>query len=191
MIGHCGGLRGSQTIGDYVLAHAYLRDDHVLDEALPTEIPIPPIAEVQVALNRAAEIVTGETGEVLKRRLRTGTVVTTDDRNWELRYSSSALRFNQSRAVAIDMAMRNRVREAAVMHREAMAVERRRAESGPAGPLNRPRTASFNVPVAHPAGAPVTHAPPPNPGAHPTIGSNPMKTPTHPLPAKKDEKKKS
>jgi AMP nucleosidase len=103
MIGHCGGLRGSQTIGDYVLAHAYLRDDHVLDRALPPEVPIPPIAEVQVALNRAAEIVTGETGETLKQRLRTGTVVTTDDRNWELRYSSSALRFNQSRAVAIDM----------------------------------------------------------------------------------------
>jgi AMP nucleosidase len=103
MIGHCGGLRGSQTIGDYVLGHAYLRDDHVLDEVLPPEIPIPPIAEMQVALNRAAEIVTGETGEILKRRLRTGTIVTTDDRNWELRYSSSALRFNQSRAVAIDM----------------------------------------------------------------------------------------
>ncbi|MFZ5729396.1 MAG: AMP nucleosidase [Pseudomonadota bacterium] len=103
MIGHCGGLRGSQTIGDYVLAHAYLRDDHVLDDVLPPEIPIPPIAEVQVAMNRAAEIVTGESGEVLKRRLRTGTVVTTDDRNWELRYSLSALRFNQSRAVAIDM----------------------------------------------------------------------------------------
>ncbi|MBU0669234.1 MAG: AMP nucleosidase, partial [Alphaproteobacteria bacterium] len=26
MIGHCGGLRPSQKIGDYVLAHAYLRD---------------------------------------------------------------------------------------------------------------------------------------------------------------------
>jgi AMP nucleosidase len=103
MIGHCGGLRGSQTIGDYVLAHAYLRDDHVLDGVMPPEIPIPPIAEVQVALTRAAENVTGETGEILKRRLRTGTVVTTDDRNWELRYTSSALRFNQSRAVAIDM----------------------------------------------------------------------------------------
>ncbi len=103
MIGHCGGLRGSQTIGDYVLAHAYLRDDHVLDGVLPPEIPIPPIAEVQVALGRAAEQVTGEAGELLKRRLRTGTVVTTDDRNWELRYSSSAIRFNQSRAVAIDM----------------------------------------------------------------------------------------
>jgi AMP nucleosidase len=103
MIGHCGGLRGSQKIGDYVLAHAYLRDDHVLDKVLPPEIPIPPLAEVQVALNSAAEQVTGETGEVLKRRLRTGTVVSTDDRNWELKYSTSALRFNQSRAVAIDM----------------------------------------------------------------------------------------
>jgi AMP nucleosidase len=29
--------------------------------------------------------------------------VTTDDRDWELRLSTSALRFNQSRAVAIDM----------------------------------------------------------------------------------------
>jgi len=103
MIGHCGGLRGSQKIGDYVLAHAYLRDDHVLDKVLPPEIPIPPLAEVQVALNTAAERITGETGEVLKRRLRTGTVCSTDDRNWELKYSSSALRFNQSRAVAIDM----------------------------------------------------------------------------------------
>jgi len=103
MIGHCGGLRGSQTIGDYVLAHAYLRDDHVLDEVLPPDIPIPSIAEVQRALYDAAKLVSGESGESLKRRLRTGTVVTTDDRNWELRFTSSALRFNQSRAVAIDM----------------------------------------------------------------------------------------
>lgn len=103
MIGHCGGLRGSQIIGDYVLAHAYLRDDHVLDDVLPPEIPIPAIAEVQLALEAAARQVTGENDTTLKRRLRTGTVVTTDDRNWELRYTHSALRFNQSRAVAIDM----------------------------------------------------------------------------------------
>ena len=103
MIGHCGGLRPSQTIGDYVLAHAYLRDDHVLDDVLPTEIPLPAIAEVQQALYDAAAQVTGEEPQSLKRRLRTGTVVTTDDRNWELRYSQSAVRFNQSRAVAIDM----------------------------------------------------------------------------------------
>jgi AMP nucleosidase len=103
MIGHCGGLRATQTIGDYVLAHAYLRDDHVLDDLLPVEIPIPAIAEVQQALYDAAERITGETGDLLKRRLRTGTVITTDDRDWELRFTLSARRFNQSRAVAIDM----------------------------------------------------------------------------------------
>ena len=103
MIGHCGGLRPSQTIGDYVLAHAYLRDDHVLDDVLPPEIPIPAIAEVQQALFDAAVERHRRGRGQLKRRLRTGTVVTTDDRNWELRYHPSALRFNQSRAVAIDM----------------------------------------------------------------------------------------
>ena len=81
----------------------HLRDDHVLDDVLPVEIPIPAIAEVQQALYRAAEMVSGETGDDLKRRLRTGTVVTTDDRNWELRYSRSALRFSLSRAVGVDM----------------------------------------------------------------------------------------
>jgi len=103
MIGHCGGLRPSQTIGDYVLAHAYLRDDHVLDDVLPNEIPLPAIAEVQNALFDATTAITGEDEDSVKRRLRTGTVVTTDDRNWELLYAASALRFNQSRAVAIDM----------------------------------------------------------------------------------------
>jgi AMP nucleosidase len=103
MIGHCGGLRPSQSIGDYVLAHAYLRDDHVLDDVLPPEIPLPAIAEVQQALFDAAITVTGEDEDSLKRRLRTGTVVTTDDRNWELRFAASGVRFNQSRAVAIDM----------------------------------------------------------------------------------------
>ncbi|WP_066796120.1 AMP nucleosidase [Sphingomonas soli] len=103
MIGHCGGLRPSQRIGDYVLAHAYLRDDHIMDDVLPPEIPIPAIAEVQMALARAAETVSGQSGDELKRRLRTGTIVTTDDRNWELRYSTTALRFSLSRAVGVDM----------------------------------------------------------------------------------------
>ena len=103
MIGHCGGLRPTQKIGDYVLAHAYLRDDHVLDPVLPPEIPLPAIAEVQQALAGAAEEVSGEHGSDLKKRLRTGTVVTTDDRNWELRYTQSARRLSLSRAVGIDM----------------------------------------------------------------------------------------
>ncbi len=103
MIGHCGGLRESQRIGDYVLAHAYLRDDHVLDPVLPPEIPLPAIAEVQQALAEAAESVSGTGGADLKKRMRTGTIVTTDDRNWELRYTHSARRFSQSRAIGIDM----------------------------------------------------------------------------------------
>jgi len=103
MIGHCGGLRQSQRIGDYVLAHAYLRQDRILDTLVPPEIPIPALAEVQVALQQAAAQVTGETGEALKARLRTGTVMTHDDRNWELRWTLERKRINLSRAIAIDM----------------------------------------------------------------------------------------
>jgi AMP nucleosidase len=103
MVGHCGGLRQSQRIGDYVLAHAYLRQDHILDSTLPPDIPIPALAEVQVALQEAAALVTGETGEALKARLRTGTVLTHDDRNWELRWTKERKRINLSRAIAIDM----------------------------------------------------------------------------------------
>ena len=103
MIGHCGGLRPSQPIGDYVLAHGYLRRDRILDDLVPPEMPVPALAEVQVALQEAAGRVTGERGEALKRRLRTGTVVTYDDRNWELRWSQERRPINLARAVAVDM----------------------------------------------------------------------------------------
>ncbi|MCB1380132.1 MAG: AMP nucleosidase [Alphaproteobacteria bacterium] len=103
MIGHCGGLRQSQRIGDYVLAHAYLRQDGILDSLVPPEIPVPALAEVQVALQDAAAAITGERGESLKQRLRTGTVVTNDDRNWELRWTQERRRINLSRAIAVDM----------------------------------------------------------------------------------------
>jgi len=103
MIGHCGGLRQTQRIGDYVLAHAYLRQDRILDSLVPPDIPIPALAEVQVALQDAAALVTGEKGAALKQRLRTGTVVTNDDRNWELRWTKERMRINLSRAIAVDM----------------------------------------------------------------------------------------
>jgi hypothetical protein len=45
----------------------------------------------------------GARGEALKRRLRTGTVVSYDDRNWELRWSQERRRINLSRAIAVDM----------------------------------------------------------------------------------------
>lgn len=104
MLGHCAGLRNSQRLGDYVLAHGYVREDHVLDADLPTSVPIPPLAEVQVALEQAVAEVTGLTGYELKSVMRTGTVATIDNRNWELRdHREPVQRFSQSRAIALDM----------------------------------------------------------------------------------------
>jgi AMP nucleosidase len=104
MLGHCAGLRNSQQLGDYVLAHAYVREDHVLDEELPLWVPIPALAEIQLALERAVSEVTGLKDQALKSVMRTGTVATIDNRNWELRdYSEPVQRFSQSRAIALDM----------------------------------------------------------------------------------------
>ena len=104
MLGHCAGLRNSQSLGDYVLAHAYVREDHVLDDDLPTWVPIPALAEVQVALEQAVASVINYSGYELKRIMRTGTVATIDNRNWELRDQSGPVqRLSQSRAIALDM----------------------------------------------------------------------------------------
>ncbi len=104
MVGHCAGLRNSQRLGDFVLAHAYLREDHVLDDDLPVWVPIPALAEIQIALERAVAQVSDVEGYDLKRIMRTGTVATIDNRNWELRDQSGPVqRLSQSRAIALDM----------------------------------------------------------------------------------------
>ncbi len=104
MLGHCAGLRNTQQLGDYVLAHGYVREDHVLDEELPLWVPIPALAEIQVALEQAVADVTQIKGAELKRIMRTGTVASTDNRNWELLPNNQPQRrFSQSRAVALDM----------------------------------------------------------------------------------------
>ncbi len=104
MLGHCAGLRNTQRLGDYVLAHAYQRDDHVLDDDLPVWVPIPALAEVQQALEQAVADVTGLDPLGVKRIMRTGTVASTDNRNWELREQSEPDRaLNLSRAIALDM----------------------------------------------------------------------------------------
>lgn len=103
MLGHCAGLRRSQQLGDYVLAHGYAREDHVLDQDLPPYVTIPPIAEVQIALQEAVVNITGLRGRDIKTRMRTGTVASTDNRNWELRYDELYERLNRQRAIAVDM----------------------------------------------------------------------------------------
>jgi AMP nucleosidase len=104
MLGHCAGLRNSQKLGDYVLAHGYVRADHVLDAELPLWVPIPALAEMQVALEQAVGEVTGLAGFELKRVMRTGTVASVDNRNWEIAdHAATIRRLSQSRAVALDM----------------------------------------------------------------------------------------
>lgn len=104
MVGHCAGLRNTQSLGDFCLAHAYLREDHVLDDDLPVWVPIPALAEIQIALEEAVAEVTQLKGYDLKRIMRTGTVATIDNRNWELRDQSGPVRrLSQSRAIALDM----------------------------------------------------------------------------------------
>ena len=104
MVGHCAGLRNSQDLGDFVLAHAYLREDHVLDEDVPIWVPIPALAEIQTSLEQAVAEITEYSGYDLKKIMRTGTVATIDNRNWELKdQSGPVLRLSQSRAIALDM----------------------------------------------------------------------------------------
>ncbi|HEX7389896.1 MAG TPA: AMP nucleosidase [Acidiphilium sp.] len=103
MVGHCAGLRRGQVLGDYVLAHGYVRADHVLDDELPLWVPVPAIAEIQVALAEATTRITGLRDHELKTRLRTGTVATTDNRNWEMQLGNYFGAFNKSRAIAVDM----------------------------------------------------------------------------------------
>ncbi len=104
MVGHCAGLRNSQSLGDFVLAHAYLREDRVLDDDLPVWVPIPALAEIQIALEQAVAVETQLEGYDLKRVMRTGTVASVDNRNWELReHTGPVQRLSQSRAIALDM----------------------------------------------------------------------------------------
>jgi len=104
MLGHCAGLRNMQKLGDYVLAHAYVREDKVLDNDLPVTIPIPALAEIQQALESAVAEVTGLSGFELKSIMRTGTVASVDNRNWELQDQREPVRrLSQSRAIALDM----------------------------------------------------------------------------------------
>ena len=104
MVGHCAGLRNSQLLGDFVLTHAYLREDKVLDDDLPVWVPVPALAEVQIALEEAVADVTELKGYELKRLMRTGTVASLDNRNWELRETEGPVqRLSQSRAIALDM----------------------------------------------------------------------------------------
>lgn len=95
MVGHCGGLRNHQDIGDFVLATGFMRDDGVLDHSLPLNIPITP--------NYMLNIYLKEVLDKYERNYRLGTVYTTANRNWEFMKKRTVEQIHVSRSVAIDM----------------------------------------------------------------------------------------
>jgi nucleoside phosphorylase len=53
MVGHCGGLRNRQRLGDYVMANGYVRRDGVLDSEVPLDAPVHATRVVNLALQEA------------------------------------------------------------------------------------------------------------------------------------------
>ena len=100
MIGHCAGLDARMRIGDLILGNAYERHDHILDRQVVSSTPIPAIPEVQRMLEAAVDEVYGSDNSLM----RTGTVLSTDDRDWEWRTSRDLWEWlRTSTAVAVDM----------------------------------------------------------------------------------------
>ena len=95
MIGHCGGLRNHQHLGDFVLATSYLRADHVLDDVLPTNIPVVPSHRFNTYLLDELD--------ARDARYRLGTVHTTNNRNWEFNQRVPLAAIRAARCVAVDM----------------------------------------------------------------------------------------
>ncbi|MCC5912981.1 MAG: AMP nucleosidase [Balneolaceae bacterium] len=95
MVGHCGGLRNHQEIGDFVLATGFMRADRVLDDVLPLNIPITP--------NHLLNVFLKEVLDKYERSYRLGTVFTTANRNWEFMKRQTVQDIHISRSLAVDM----------------------------------------------------------------------------------------
>lgn len=95
MVGHCGGLRNHQEIGDFVLANGYMRADNVLDQILPTNVPIVPNHLLNIYLEDALK--------KYDMNYRIGTVYTTGNRNWEFSIKRTIAEIHTSRSAAVDM----------------------------------------------------------------------------------------
>lgn len=100
MIGHCAGLDARMRIGDLILGNAYERHDHVLDDHIRRDHPIPAVPEIQRTLEKAVAKVYGEDTPLM----RTGTVLSTADRNWEWKSKRDLWDWLRgSTAAAVDM----------------------------------------------------------------------------------------
>lgn len=95
MVGHCGGLRNHQEIGDFVLATGFMRADCVLDDILPLHVPITPNHLLNLCLQEALDH--------YEMNYRLGTVYTTVNRDWEFTQHRTIREMHVSRSIAVDM----------------------------------------------------------------------------------------
>lgn len=95
MVGHCGGLRNHQEIGEFALASGYMRADGVLDTILPTNVPVTPNNLLNINLQTVLQ--------EFKLNYRIGTVYTTANRNWEFAKQLTVNEIHLSRSIAVDM----------------------------------------------------------------------------------------
>ncbi|MEX0928355.1 MAG: AMP nucleosidase [Balneolales bacterium] len=95
MVGHCGGLRNHQEIGDFVLASGYMRGDGVLDNLLPVNVPVTPNNLLNINLQTVLQ--------EYNLNFRIGTVYTTANRNWEFARKFTVNEIHMSRSLAVDM----------------------------------------------------------------------------------------
>jgi AMP nucleosidase len=101
MGGICGGF-GETKKGNLVLAHNYIREDYVLDDVMPVNIPTSPLYEVQEPIRRAVEKVYGVTSDERRNVMHEGTVLTVDDRESDTKERIAEL-IERGRVQAMDM----------------------------------------------------------------------------------------
>ncbi len=99
MLGHCAGLKAEHSIGDYILARNYARYDHVLDNYIPVSTPIPVSEELFDSFEKS---VSDYNNGNLSQKMHFGTIVTTDDRHWELN-GEMVNNFCNTQSIAVDM----------------------------------------------------------------------------------------
>ncbi|MEX1137402.1 MAG: AMP nucleosidase [Balneolales bacterium] len=95
MVGHCGGLRNHQEIGEFALASGYMRADGVLDTILPTNVPVTPNNLLNINLQTVLQ--------EFRLNYRIGTIYTTANRNWEFAKLHTVNEIHLSRSIAVDM----------------------------------------------------------------------------------------
>lgn len=122
MLGHCAGVRVTQSIGDYVLPAGYLRRDNALQKEVPLNIDLPYVEVVNSALEQAVEtILTGKSVESfgieasqyekeedyslrVRRKFRAGVCMSVQNRHWELYPFKEMLHeLEMGRVVAVEM----------------------------------------------------------------------------------------